>query len=297
MDSSLAHQKISMPGHESFIKAAQDILFGTLSPELCNRLASIQTVSGTAAHQIGARFLCDSSKPTTVWVSDPSFTSHRDIWDLAGVVQRRAYPYALPDRSGIDFDRMMFVLDTQARRNDVILLDTCAHPTSGLDPTPEQWIELAELCQRKGIFPFFDAGYQGFASGNPDADAWPIWCFVQLGLEICVAQSFSQSFGLYGEQVGCLHIVLASPEHRETVVDRLCYYQRGLTSTPSTYGANIVSMILTSDDLYRSWRMDLKTMTDRIKKLRLGLYNGLIKRRVPGNWQCLLIQVGSRKQY
>jgi aspartate aminotransferase len=293
MDSSLTHKKLAMPGHEGFIKAAQDMLFGNPSPELRNRLASIQTVSGTAACQLGARFLCGASKPSTVWMSDPICASHQGVWDLVSGIQRRAYPYGLPDRSGIDFDRMMFVLSTQARRNDIILLHACAHNTTGLDPAPEQWIELGDLCQRKGIFPFFDSAYQGFASGNPDADAWPIRCFVQLGLEICVAQSFSHNFGLYGERVGCLHTVLASSEHREIVVDRLCYYQRGLTSTPATYGANIVSMILTSEDLYRSWRLDLKKMTDRVEKLRLGLYHELMKRRVPGDWEYLLLQVRS----
>jgi aspartate aminotransferase len=294
MDSSLTHKTSSLYGNEVFIKAAQNMLFGNPPPELRNRLASIQTVSGTGAYQIGARLLCDASKPNTVWMSDPTSASHHAIWDLVGGVQRCTYPYTLPGRSGIDFERMMSVLSTQSRRNDIIIIQVCAHDPSGIDPTPRQWIELSKLCQRKGIVPFFDCAYQGFASGDPDADVWPIRCFIQQGLELCVAQSFSKNFGLYGERVGCFHAVLDSSDHREAVVDRLCYYQRGLVSTPPTYGANIVSMILTSEDLYRAWRSDLKTMTDRIKKLRLGLYNELIKRRIPGNWEYLLIQVCSR---
>ncbi|KAJ5325336.1 aspartate aminotransferase cytoplasmic [Penicillium brevicompactum] len=266
MDTSLTHGKSTMWGNGEFIKAAQDMLFGTPSAELRSKVASIQTVSGTGACHIGAKLLCDSLKPNTIWT--------------------------LPDRSGVDFDGMINALKTRARRNDVICLHSCAHSSSGLDLTLEQWVELGKVCQKIGIFPFFDSAYQGFASGDPDADVWAIRCFVELGLEVCVAQSFSRSFGLSGERVGCLHVVLNSSAQRQSVFGRLYHYQRGLTSTPPTYGANIVSTILTSESLYRAWRIDLKSMTDRIQKLRLGLYNELIKRRVPGSWEYLLIQRG-----
>lgn len=285
MDTSLTHSKSTIGTNKNFIKAAQDMLFGMPSPELMSKVASIQTVSGTGACHIGAKLLCDTLKPQTIWMSDLTYTDH--AWDLIGGVEKRTYPYCLPDRSGVDFDRMIDVLNTRARKNDVICLNACAHDSSGLDLTLEQWVELAGVCQKNGIFPFFDSAYQGFASGDPDADAWAIRCFVELGLEVCVAQSFSKSFGLSGERVGCFHVVLSSPAHRQAVFDRLYHYQRGITSTPPTYGANIVSMILTSESLYSAWRADLKSMTDRIQKLRLGLYNELIKRRVPGSWEYL----------
>ncbi|CAG8937628.1 unnamed protein product [Penicillium salamii] len=294
MDTSLTHSKPSAWSHERFIQAAQDMIFGSTSPELKSKIASIQTVSGTGACHMGAKLLCDTITPNTVWSANFSCTSHGAIWDWMGV-QKRTYPYSLPDRSGIDFERMLDVLNTQAQRNDIIVLDACAHSSSGLDLEPEQWIELGAVCQKKGIFPFFDSAYQGFASGDPDTDVGAIRCFVQLGLEIAIAQSFSKNFGLSGERVGCLHVVLASSEHREAVFDKLFYYQRGLTSTPPTYGANIVSTILTSESLYTAWRADLKSMTDRVKKLRLGLYSELIKRRVPGSWEYLLIQASSKR--
>ncbi|CAG8008257.1 unnamed protein product [Penicillium salamii] len=292
MDTSLTHSKPSAWSHERFIQAAQDMIFGSTSPELKSKIASIQTVSGTGACHMGAKLLCDTITPNTVWCV--SCTSHGAIWDWMGV-QKRTYPYSLPDRSGIDFERMLDVLNTQAQRNDIIVLDASAHSSSGLDLEPEQWIELGAVCQKKGIFPFFDSAYQGFASGDPDTDAGAIRCFVQLGLEIGIAQSFSKNFGLSGERVGCLHVVLASSEYREAVFDKLFYYQRGLTSTPPTYGANIVSTILTSESLYTAWRADLKSMTDRVKKLRLGLYSELIRRRVPGSWEYLLIQASSKR--
>ena len=45
-------------------------------------------------------------------------------------------------------------------------LTGCAHNPTGIDPTREQWGQIADLCKRKGHLPFFDVAYQGFASGE-----------------------------------------------------------------------------------------------------------------------------------
>lgn len=59
--------------------------------------------------------------------------------------------------------------------------------------------------------PFFDSAYQGFASGHPESDAWPVRYFVKQGFDvIMVAQSYAKDFGLYGERAGCLHVVASS---------------------------------------------------------------------------------------
>lgn len=196
----------------------------------------------------------------------------------------------------------------------------CAHNPTGVDPTPEQWQAIADLCKRKGHLPFFDVAYQGFATGrhlctfcvahprpdrathpgqkapatacracprahcscihtrshrlpvctcaqtqslfqcapqatstrtrlcraclwtahhacihahtrahtyplsNPptstppgdlDKDAFAPRLFVDNGLEVVVAQSYSKNLGLYGERVGALNFVLNDAEVRE----------------------------------------------------------------------------------
>lgn len=50
------------------------------------------------------------------------------------------------------------------------------------------------------MFPFFDSAYQGFATGDLDGDAWGVREFVEAGLELFVAMSFSKNFGLYSKQ-------------------------------------------------------------------------------------------------
>lgn len=53
--------------------------------------------------------------------------------------------------------------------------------------------------QDRQLFPFFDSAYQGFASGDPDADAWCVREFVKEGFELFAAQSYSKNFGLYSK--------------------------------------------------------------------------------------------------
>lgn len=47
-----------------------------------------------------------------------------------------------------------------APSKSVIMLHACAHNPTGVDPTGEQWEEIAKLVQEKQHFPFFDMAYQ-----------------------------------------------------------------------------------------------------------------------------------------
>ena len=53
--------------------------------------------------------------------------------------------------------------------------------------------------QKRNLFPFIDAAYQGFATGDLDGDAWPVRYLVERGFEFFVAQSFSKNMALYGK--------------------------------------------------------------------------------------------------
>lgn len=53
--------------------------------------------------------------------------------------------------------------------------------------------------KERGLFPFFDSAYQGFASGDVDRDAWVVRYFDSRGFEFFCAQSFAKNFGLYSK--------------------------------------------------------------------------------------------------
>lgn len=251
----------------------------------------MQTLSGTGACHIGARLLADFLKPKTVWISDPTWNNHHVIWTLVGQqVQQKVYPYYNPKSKAIDEEGMLTALEL-AEEGDVVILHACAHNPTGLDLTQNQWIQLANLISRKGLHPFFDVAYQGFASGDPEKDAWSVRYFVSRGLELCVAQAFSKNMGLYGERIGALHVISSNIITKDLVQAQLAYYQRGEISTPPAHGARIVSAILQDRNLRDEWLRNLKEMTSRINSMRISLYDELQKLETPGSWNHLIQQV------
>ena len=58
---------------------------------------------------------------------------------------------------------------------------------------------MCQVCKARSIFPVFDTAYQGYATGDPEADAWALRYFVQQGFEMIVCQSFAKNFGLYSK--------------------------------------------------------------------------------------------------
>ena len=93
--------------------------------------------------------------------------------------------------------------DLEAAPNgSVVVLHLCSHNPSGADLTESQWMELADLMQSKRHLAFFDAAYQGYATGDLDADSFSLRHFVSRGISCCVAQSYAKNFGLYAERVG-----------------------------------------------------------------------------------------------
>jgi len=68
-----------------------------------------------------------------------------------------------------------------------VLLHTCAHNPTGVDPTKEEWSEIAKVMKENNLLPFFDTAYQGFASGCLDTDGYGQRYFLDQGFQMVVA--------------------------------------------------------------------------------------------------------------
>ena len=185
---------------------------------------------------------------------------------------------------------------SSAPEGSIILLHACAHNPTGVDPTREQWKELAEIIKGKKHFPFFDCAYQGFASGDLENDAWAVRYFVEQGFELCVAQSFAKNFGLYGERAGAFHFVTSPGTDASSTIGRiasqLAILQRSEISNPPAYGARIASLVLNDEKLFEEWRENLRTMSGRIIQMRKELRAKLEELGTPGSWKHITEQIG-----
>jgi aspartate aminotransferase len=109
-----------------------------------------------------------------------------------------AYRYWDAGARRLDFDGL--IEDLRAAPVDsIVILQACAHNPTGVDPTGDQWLTIAEVMRERRLFPFFDCAYQGLASGDVDRDALSVRTFVDMEFEMICAQSFAKNFGLYSE--------------------------------------------------------------------------------------------------
>ncbi|KAF7537803.1 hypothetical protein G7Z17_g12784 [Cylindrodendrum hubeiense] len=292
----LNHEYGPIAGIASFTTKAADLILGSDSPALKeSRATSLQTISGTGAVHLGALFLAKFYQGgRTVYVSNPTWGNHHQIFKNVGLTVD-TYPYFHKETKGLDFEGMKEAFQN-APDHSIFVLHACAHNPTGVDPTQDQWTEIAAIMREKNHFPFFDCAYQGFASGNLARDAWAVHYFIEQGFELVVAQSFAKNFGLYGERAGCFHAVTSPAEDAPQTIARigsqLAILQRSEISNPPLYGARIVSTVLNDPELFSEWEENLRTMSGRIITMRSALRSKLEELETPGTWNHITDQIG-----
>lgn len=257
---------LPMEGLASYRSVVLPLLFGKDHPCLKeNRIAIAQTLGGSGALKIGADFLKQYYPHATVWVSDPTWENHKDIFTGAGFAINQ-YPYFDQQTLTVNFEAMLACIQ-QAKPHDIILLHPCCHNPTGADLTPEQWDTLIPILQERQLTPFLDIAYQGFGKGLNE-DAYAIRAMAKANLSFLVANSFSKIFSLYGERVGALSVVCKDSETAERVLGQLKATIRRNYSSPPCLGAQIVANILADQQLSEVWLQDLTQMRLRISMMR-----------------------------
>ncbi|HEX5085084.1 MAG TPA: aromatic amino acid transaminase, partial [Blastocatellia bacterium] len=219
-------------GIPAFNQQAQALLLGADSAALAGgRAVTVQTLGGTGALKVGADFLKRFFSSSQVWISNPSWENHRQLFEGAGFTVNN-YPYYDKETRGLDFTSMLDALRKLPARS-VVVLHACCHNPTGVDPSREEWMRLVDLFQNAGLIPFLDIAYQGFDKGL-DADAFAVRAFAEAGIPCLVAQSFSKSFGLYRERVGALTVLTASQEEANRVRSQLKRIIRTNYSSPAS---------------------------------------------------------------
>ena len=136
-DKSLDKEYLPIDGLAEFRKGAQGVLFGWNSPLVgSDRVATVQTLSGTGALRVIAEFL-QQYRPAALYVSSPTWGNHQKVFATANVPVRN-YRYFDKKTKGLDINGMIADLEA-ATPGSAVLLHTCAHNPTGVDPTEAQW--------------------------------------------------------------------------------------------------------------------------------------------------------------
>jgi len=270
---------LPIDGMAAYDRAVQELVFGKDSQKVKTKsIVTVQALGGTGGLKIGADFLRILSPKATVWISDPSWENHRALFEGAGFTVK-AYPYYDAATHGLNFAGMKSALQALPA-GSIVVLHSCCHNPTGVDLTQEQWREVLELVRARGLVPFLDLAYQGFADGV-DADAFAPRLFAESLPFVLLSSSFSKSVSLYGERIGATSVVAGTAEEAARVLSQLKRVVRANYSNPPATGADIVARILTTPELRKQWDQEVAGMRDRIKAMRKGLVDG-IQKRVPG---------------
>ena len=264
---------LPIDGLPAYNAAVRTLVFGADSVAVAGgRVVTIEALGGTGALKIGAELLKSSDARRRVLISNPSWENHLALFTRAGF-EVGNYRYYDPERRGIDFDGMLADL-AAAEPGTIVVLHSCCHNPTGYDLTPQQWEQVATAVVERGLVPFLDLAYQGFAQGI-EADAAVPRQFATLGIPVLVASSFSKNFSLYGERVGGLSIVAADAAEAARVLSQVKVAVRTTYSNPPTHGAAMVTRVLGDPELRTLWEEELAGMRQRVKAMRQALVEGL----------------------
>ncbi|KAK7484902.1 hypothetical protein BaRGS_00023822 [Batillaria attramentaria] len=291
LDPTLNHEYLPVAGLPAFRAAACRLMLGSDNPAILeNRVEGIQVQGGTGGIRLAIEFLKRNMDSKVAYVSNPTWGNHKTIASSAGL-EVRQYRYWHPKELKVDFNGLVEDLKA-APEGAVIILHAVAHNPTGIDLTMSQWKEVADIMQKRKLFPLMDCAYQGFASGDLDADAEAVRYFVQRGFELFICQSFSKNFGLYNERIGNLCIVTKTPEVIPQIRSQMEIICRTIWSNPSHHGARIVATILDNPASYQEWKQQVMTMATRIKEMRKMMCSKLRQKKTPGSWNHILEQIG-----
>jgi len=269
---------LSIEGLPDYGRHVRDLLFGPQHEIVTSgRAVTAQTPGGTGSLRVVADFLKKQLPTAKVWVSKPTWVNHPSIFQAAGLAVE-TYPYIDSAGKSLDFPRMLEGLK-KVSPGDVVLLHACCHNPTGIDPTRDQWRQVAELLQQRGALPLVDFAYQGFGDGLEE-DAAGLRELAKANKELVVCSSFSKNFGLYSERVGALTLVAKDAASAEAALSHIRIAIRVNYSNPPQHGAAAVATVLGSPELRKQWEGELAEMRGRINGMR-RLFVDTMKKKAP----------------
>lgn len=240
------------------------------------RVQVIQSLGGTGGMFLGAKLLAQELSFKQVFVSDPTWSNHMNIFDRAGF-QISTYPYRDIETNELAFDRMLSAIKEMPRGSVILFHPSCHNPT-GIDPSESQWAEILDLVHKQELFPFFDCAYQGLGEGI-DQDVFPIRAADSMGLEFLVAVSFSKNLSLYQQRLGALMVIGNEKDALNKGVEIIkARVIRASYSNPPALGAIGAAAIMSDEKKKQTWLLELKVIRDRLKDVRSKFVSALSKR-------------------
>ena len=263
---------VGLTGTPEFSEKMIDLVLGDKFDK--NLTASAATPGGTGAVRQAFELGKLANPNLRVFVSDPTWPNHLSILKYLGIPVE-PYRYFDAKTRAVDFSSMMTDLEN-AKEGDLILLHGCCHNPTGANLKAPEWDAVIELLLKSGATPMIDIAYQGFGDGLEE-DASGVRKLVSSVPETIIAASCSKNFGIYRERTGLLIVVSHDKDARDLNQSTLAFLNRQNFSFPPDHGARLVTMVLSDEELKRSWMEELEAVRTSMLSLRTQLATELEK--------------------
>lgn len=263
---------VGLTGAPEFSQTMIDLVLGDKFDK--NLTASAATPGGTGAVRQAFELGKMANPNLRVFVSDPTWPNHLSILKYLGIPVA-PYRYFDAKTRAVDFSSMMTDLEN-AKEGDLILLHGCCHNPTGANLKAPEWDAVIELLLKSGATPMIDIAYQGFGDGLEE-DASGVRKLVNSVPETIIAASCSKNFGIYRERTGLLIVVSHDKDARDLNQSTLAFLNRQNFSFPPDHGARLVTMVLSDEELKRSWMEELEAVRTSMLSLRTQLATELEK--------------------
>ena len=263
---------VGLTGAPEFSQTMIDLVLGNKFDK--NLTASAATPGGTGAVRQAFELGKMANPNLRVFVSDPTWPNHLSILKYLGIPVE-PYRYFDAKTRAVDFSSMMTDLEN-AKEGDLILLHGCCHNPTGANLKAPEWDAVIELLLKSGATPMIDIAYQGFGDGLEE-DASGVRKLVNSVPETIIAASCSKNFGIYRERTGLLIVVSHDKDARDLNQSTLAFLNRQNFSFPPDHGARLVTMVLSDEELKRSWMEELEAVRTSMLSLRTQLATELEK--------------------
>lgn len=258
---------LSPAGNAEFNQLVQDMLIGADHPAVTDgRVSTFQTPGGTGGIRIGLEFVRACNPNANVWISNPTWPNHTAITKSLDLNPKQ-YRYYDTKNGEFQYDGMMEDL-AGASVGDVVILHGCCHNASGADLSNDQWDEVAAMMLEKGLVPFVDFAYQGFAN-SIEEDAYAARVMSTKLPEALIASSCSKNFAMYRDRAGAVTLISSSAAEHGKNSSHMLSAVRANYSMPPDHGAAVVAHILGTKELRAEWVSEVDGMRNRVKKMRL----------------------------
>jgi aromatic-amino-acid transaminase len=252
-------------GDMEFVHALMPHVFGK-DPTRGGRIDGMQTPGGTGGVRVAAA-LAREAGVRRVLIGTPSWPNHAQILRDLGL-ELVGFDHAT-SAGAADLDALRRALSS-ATEGDAVLLHGSCHNPSGIDYTPADWREIADLLADSPVLPIVDLAYQGLGHGMED-DAAGMRTLIAAVPEALIAYSCDKNFGLYRDRVGAFYAMVREGGDLGAALSNGHALARASWSMPPDHGAAAVRLVLADQTLTAMWLDELDQMRARIRQVRARL--------------------------